>query len=141
MNEVDRTVWGRVRPATSVALLGAAALVALLGVGAQAARAADPLVVISVTSGGGTNVCDTNCTDCGLGSPECVFTSENDLLLCKPLSTGLPITSCDWSKFLDGVAMDVGLEDNQIRAIDVAPTGSLTLVVVNDEDVPASSAD
>lgn len=135
MNEFDRTVGGRVRAAATAATLGAAALIALLGLAVQTARAAEPLVVISVTSGGVTNVCDTNCTDCSMGSPECVSASEFDLLLCKPLSTGLPITSCDWSKFLDGASSNVQI-DNQIRALDVAPNGNLTMVVVSDDMIP-----
>ena len=129
MNEVDRTVWGRVRTAT------ATLWVAALFVIAQQARAAEPMVVISVTSGGATNVCDTNCTDCSMGSPECVTASEFDLLLCKPLSTGLPITSCNWSKFLDGASPNVQI-NQQIRALNVAPNGNLNLVVVNDTVIP-----
>lgn len=134
MQAIDRTVWGTMRKRTA-AVLGAAILALVAGAPLPAARAADPLVVMSVTSGGGTTVCDTNCSNCNPGSPECVDVAENDLLLCKPLSSGLPITSCDWSLFLDGGAANVQI-NSQIRAVDVAPNGNLTMVVVNDDVIP-----
>jgi hypothetical protein len=114
---------------------GVAAVLALLGSVTPGAWAADPLVVISVKTAGVTTVCDTNCSVCTIMSGECIAASEFDLLVCRPLSSGLPITSCDWSKLLDGTSMNVGIE-NQIRAVDVAPNGNLTMVVLNDDEIP-----
>ncbi len=97
--------------------------------------AAEPKLVISITSGGGTTVCDTNCTVCTVGSGECVDVTEEDLLICRPLSSGLPITSCDWEVFFDGDSVALQLE-SQLRALEVAPNGNLALVTLNDNTVP-----
>jgi hypothetical protein len=102
---------------------------------APLARAADPLVVISVTASGTTTVCDTGCVTCTVGSGECVLAGEEDLLLCKPTSSGIPITGCDWSHFLDGDAPDLQINTQQ-RALHAAPNGSLAFVALNDTSVP-----
>ncbi|MGH7786483.1 MAG: hypothetical protein ACRERC_06420 [Candidatus Binatia bacterium] len=116
----------------------AVVLALLSGAGALPARAADPLVVISVAASGTTTLCDTNCVTCTVGSGECVVIGEEDLALCKPTSSGIPITACDWSLFMDGDAADLQI-NQQIRALDVAPNGNLTMVVLNDTVVPGVS--
>ena len=99
------------------------------------AEAADPLVVVSISAGGTTTVCDTNCVTCTVGSGECLLVGEEDLLLCKPTSSGIPITACDWSQFLDGDAPNLQINTQQ-RALHYAPTGSLAFVALNDTSVP-----
>lgn len=94
-----------------------------------------PKVVISITSGGGTLICDTDCTTCDALDPKCFTTVEEDLILCKPLSSGLPITSCDWELFFDGDANGIQL-DYQLRAVEVAPNGNLGFVAIDDKYVP-----
>ena len=135
MNRVDRS-WGflraliRGRATTTGALLAA-----LISAVALPVRAAEPLIVISPTTSGSTTICDTDCSICTVASGECVLAGEEDLVLCKPTSTGLPITACDWSLFLKGTAANLQI-NQQIRALDVAPNGNLTMVVLNDTVVP-----
>jgi cysteine-rich repeat protein len=104
-----------------------------------AAQAADPLVVISISASGTTTVCDTNCTTCTVGSGECVLVGEEDLLLCTPTSSGIPITACDWSHFLDGDAPDLQI-NTQMRALADAPNGNFAFVALNDTTVPGVGA-
>lgn len=138
MNRVDRSCALLRAGIPSRIVTLAAVLAALLSAAALPAGAADPLIVISVTASGSTTLCDTNCTTCTVASGECVLIGEEDLALCKPLSTGLPITSCDWSLFMDGDAADLQI-NQQVRALDVAPNGNLTMVVLNDTMVPGVS--
>ena len=113
-----------------------AALFTLLSVLAPiAARAADPFLVISVTASGSTTVCDTGCTTCTVGSGECILVGEEDLILCTPTSSGLPITGCHWTQFLDGAATNLQI-NQQIRAVDLAPNGNIVFVALNDTTVP-----
>lgn len=88
---------------------------------------AEPMLILSISSGTGVQVCDSD-------PPfDCVTVSQEDLLLCRPTSSGLPIDKCDWEVLLDGNA--AGL-DNQLRAIEVAPNGNIALVTLNDDAVP-----
>lgn len=100
-----------------------------------AAGGQEPLVVISPQTSGSTIICDTGCAICTVPSGECVEAGEEDLVLCRPTSTGLPITACDWTLFLDGAAPDLNI-NQQIRAADVAPNGSITFVTLNDSTIP-----
>lgn len=102
---------------------------------APAARGAEPLVVLSPQASGSTTFCNTGCTVCTVASGECVVAGEEDLVLCTPTSTGLPITACSWRLFLDGSAPALDIT-NQIRAADVAPNGNITFVTLNDTTVP-----
>ncbi|MFQ5513350.1 MAG: hypothetical protein ACE5FG_02845 [Myxococcota bacterium] len=126
-----------------VRLLSTAAALLVLS-GSLPAQALDPngpapKVVISIASGGGTTLCDTGCSTCTVASGECVDVVENDLVLCRPLAAGLPITACDWELFFDGDANDIQL-NNQLRALEVAPNGSLVFVALNDTVVPGIGA-
>ena len=69
MIAIDRTVGGYVRTAALRRALCAVAVLATISAWTSSSSAADPMVVISVTAGGLTTVCDTNCTDCTPGSP------------------------------------------------------------------------
>jgi hypothetical protein len=99
------------------------------------ANAAEPKLVMSIASGGGTTICDTDCTTCDIPSGECFTAVQQDLIICKPLSSGLPITSCDWEPFFLGSAPGIQL-DNQLRALDIAPNGNLVFVSLNDKVLP-----
>jgi cysteine-rich repeat protein len=125
--DVGETVRANGRARWWIALL----LPMLWCLGATAARAAtgDPLVVISVTAGGTTNVCDTP------PLTGCLTVGEEDLIICKPTSTGLPITGCDWSQLLDGAATNLSINE-QLRAVDFAPNGNITFVELNDDTAP-----
>lgn len=126
-----RALWGQAAGVASLALL--------LGVAPPPARAADPLIVISVQSGGATTICDTNCTICTIMSGECISVDEEDLILCKPESVGLPITECDWSLFMQGDAPALQI-NTQLRAAEVAPNGNIVFVALTDTVVPGIGA-
>jgi len=117
------------------AIVFAASFVASLMFSTHIAHATDPYVVISVTASGTTTVCDTDCVACTVGSGECIVVGEEDLILCTPTSSGLPITACDWSQFLDGTATNVQI-NTQIRALEITPNGNLSFVALNDTAVP-----
>jgi len=124
MNRVDRS-WGLLRALIrGRATTTAAMIAALVSAVALPVRAAEPLIVISPTASGSTTICDTDCSICTVGSGECIQVGEEDLALCRPTSTGLPITKCDWSLFLKGTAANLQI-NQQIRAldIDVNPSG------------------
>ncbi len=112
-------------------------MVALLTVliNSHAAMAAEPKVVLSISSGGGTTICDTNCTVCTVVSGECLVVVEEDLILCRPTSSGLPITACDWEMFFDGDAAGIQLS-TQMRAVEVAANGNLVFVALTDRTLP-----
>jgi len=131
---ICRAVQGVVRTGRG---LGRVALcAALFGMSTVAvAPAQEPLVVISPQTSGSTTICDTGCVTCTVVSGECVLAGEEDLVLCRPTSTGLPITACDWSLFLDGSSPGLSL-DFQIRAADVAPNGNIAFVTLNDSTIP-----
>jgi len=103
--------------------------------GAARATAAEPKVIISVTSSGGTTICDTDCTTCTVASGECLFVLEEELILCHPLSTGLPITACDWEPLFDGNAPAIQL-NSQMRAVEMAPNGNIVFVALTDKTIP-----
>ncbi len=114
----------------------AGALVSLLWFPAVAtALDIAPKIVISIASGSGTTICNTDCTTCTVASGECIDTVQNQLLMCRPIGTALPITGCHWQLFFDGSAPGINLT-NQLRAIDIAPNGNLTVVSLNDENLP-----
>ena len=138
MNQFETGAWGFLRARTRGAGLAAVVLMLVAVGGEQPARGAEPLIVISVTASGTTTLCNTFCTTCTVMSGECIVVGEEDLALCKPASTGLPITACNWSKFLVGTAANLQI-NQQIRALDVAPNGNLTMVVLNDTMVPGVS--
>ncbi len=94
-----------------------------------------PKLIISIASGSGTTICNTDCTTCTVGSGECIDTVQNQLLMCRPIDTAIPITGCHWQLFFDGSAPGLGLV-SQLRAVDIAPNGNLTLVALNDENLP-----
>src|SRR4051794_32176209 len=126
MNARDRISGESLRALAGRAAACVAVTVAMT-LGAAIVHAADPIVIVSIQSGGGTTVCDTNCTVCTIASGECINVVEEDLIMCKPLSSGIPITSCDWSLFLKGDSANLQI-NNQIRAADVAPNGNITFV-------------
>ncbi len=115
---------------------GAAALALLLCATVARARAADPLVVVSVQSGTGTTICDTGFVP---PSPNCFSVDEEDLILCRPTSSGLPITACDWELFMQGDSAALQI-NAQLRAAEVAPNGSIAFVALNDTTVPGIGA-
>ncbi|RMD85911.1 MAG: hypothetical protein D6815_00910 [Candidatus Dadabacteria bacterium] len=94
-----------------------------------------PKVVISIASGSGTTICNTDCTICTVESGECLNVVQNQLIMCRPIGDAIPITGCHWQLFLDGGAPGINLT-NQIRALDIAPNGNLVLVSLNDENLP-----
>jgi hypothetical protein len=114
-----------------VLALASAALCLLLPIAASALdpNGPAPVVVISIASGGGTEICDTNDPN------DCLFVVEEDLILCNPLSMGLPITACDWEPFFEGDANDIQL-NTQVRAADIAPNGNLGFVALTDKVLP-----
>lgn len=124
---------GKLRGVVSAAVALGGLVVALCAT--TTASAQEPLVVISPQTGGATTICDTGCATCTVASGECVLAGEEDLVLCRPTSSGLPITACDWSLFLDGSSSSLSI-DNQIRAADVAPNGNITFVTLNDGTIP-----
>jgi len=109
-------------------------LLAALAVGWVSGRVeAEPLVVLSPSSGSGTTFCNTSCTTCTVASGECVDVHQEDLVFCEPTSVGLPISACKWRLLLDGSAAGI---NNQLRAADIAPNGNITFVELNDASVP-----
>ena len=116
-------------------LAGGIPALALLCAAAPRAQGADPFVVLSIASGSPQTICDTGCTTCTVASGECISTSQTDLIMCKPTSSGIPITACKWSVLLQGASMDLNL-NNQIRAAGIAPNGNITFVMLNDTSVP-----
>ncbi len=94
-----------------------------------------PKIVISISSGSGTTICDSDCTTCTVGSGECIDTVEEELLLCRPLATTLPITGCDWELLFDGDSAGLQL-NSQLRAAEIAPNGNIVFVALNDENLP-----
>jgi cysteine-rich repeat protein len=111
----------KTRPRLPRAAILAVGLLAL----APATGLADPplpKLVFSV-SGNGQTICDTGCTTCTVESGECVLVDQEDLVMCRPLSTSLPITACDWEVFFDGDAPGNSLEA-QLFAADVLPNGN-----------------
>jgi cysteine-rich repeat protein len=111
----------------------------LLSAAATPVSAAEPLLVMSIQSSGGTDVCNTDCVDCTPPSPECIFVDEEDLILCTPQSTGLPITSCHWSLFMQGDSANLQI-NTQLRATEVAKNGNITFVALTDTTVPGIGA-
>jgi hypothetical protein len=112
-------------------------LLALVGVAvlfvAAPALAAEPIVVVSIVAGSPKTICDSDCTTCTVGSGECISIVEEDLIMCKPLSVGLPITACDWEELFDGAA---NMLDKQVRAAEMAPNGSIAFTTLNDTVLP-----
>jgi|GEM_PF-6211060 len=113
--------------------------VALLGASSAAALTVAPKVVISISGGTATTICNTDCTTCTVASGECVDVAQNQLLMCRPIDSTLPITGCHWQLFFDGNAPGIGLT-SQLRAVDIAPNGNLTMVALNDENLPGVGA-
>ncbi len=107
---------------TLIALLATIWVLAL----ATPAAAEGPLLVISIASGTNQPICDTD--DPG----DCIQAAEQDLILCKPTSTGPggEINGCDWELFLEG-ADDTSSDeiDKQLRALEIARNGNLAFVV------------
>ncbi len=109
------------------------------GVHSAAALTSAPKIVVSISGGSATTICNSDCTTCTVASGECVDAVQNQLLMCRPIGTALPITGCHWQAFFDGAAPGIGLT-SQIRAIDIAPNGNLTMVALNDENLPGIGA-
>jgi cysteine-rich repeat protein len=93
-----------------------------------------PKLVFSISASGQT-ICDSDCTTCTVGSGECILVDDEDLIMCRPLSTTLPITACDWSLFFDGSATDISLT-SQMRAVDIVPNGNLVFRSDGDRTLP-----
>ncbi len=128
----------RLAPHRSAAILG----VLLLALSATAGPVqAEQMVVVSITSGSLQTICDTDCTTCTVGSGECVEATDGDLLLCDPISTGVSgeIDGCEWKLLFDGddPSVDDDLELNQqLRAAEIAPNGSIVFVVSTTDTIP-----
>ena len=113
-------------------LVLAAALVCIV---TAPARGADPLVVLSITSGGGTTLCDTNCTTCTVGSGECIATSQTDLVLCTPTSSGLPISRLQVER-LHARRLAAAPDQQPAPRGRRRANGNITFVSLNDTMVP-----
>jgi len=112
----------------------AGALVVVLGPTVRPAHAAgQQLLVLSITGGTPQTICNTD------DVTKCVTATESDLLLCKPITFGVSgeITGCHWRLFFDGVDVsDPNQIDQQMRALAIAPDGSLVFVVAANDTVP-----
>jgi cysteine-rich repeat protein len=93
-----------------------------------------PKLVFSITASGQT-ICDSNCTICTVGSGECILVNDEDLFMCIPLSTALPITDCDWEPFFDGDAPANDLTA-QMFAADILPNGNVVFRSGGDRTLP-----
>jgi len=111
-------------------VVGAAVIVTAL---ASSALALDPLV-FSISASGQT-ICNSDCTTCTVGSGECILVNDEDLFLCRPIGSTIPITGCHWSVLFDGDAPAVNLTA-QMFAVDVAPNGNLIFRSGGDRTLP-----
>jgi cysteine-rich repeat protein len=111
-------------------------LATALFVGSSSPASAQPLprMVFSIAASNQT-ICDSNCTTCTVASGECILVSDEDLFMCIPLSTTLPITQCDWEPFFDGDAPAIGLTA-QMFAADIVPNGSIVFRSGGDRTLP-----
>jgi len=122
------TATGSVR-----ALLGAMVLVAAVAAAPRDVAALSPLV-FSISASGQT-ICNSDCTTCTVGSGECILVDDEDLFLCKPIGSTIPITGCHWTHLFDGDAPAINLT-SQMFGIEVAPNGNLIFRSGSDRTLP-----
>lgn len=106
----------------------------LAGFGVCREVAALSPLVFSISASGQT-ICNSDCTTCTVGSGECILVNDEDLILCRPIGSSIPITGCHWSLLFDGDAPDVSLTA-QMFAAEIAPNGNIIFRSGGDRTLP-----
>jgi cysteine-rich repeat protein len=93
---------------------------------ARSSQAQLPKLVFAIAATG-QSICDTDPPN------NCIMVDDEDLFTCKPTSSSLPITGCDWEPFFDGSANGLTA---QTFAVDVLPNGAIVFRSGADRTLP-----